>query len=162
MVDNAKELFFDKEPLILLDGLPVLNTDMLLSTDASTVKRVAIVNQKYFMGDVVYNGILDISTYKGNLGAFDIDPTAVVIDYDGLQRSRIFNSPDYSTAESRTSRMPDFRNMLYWNPNVETDASGNQMIRFFTSDKRGNFVVVIHGMTTTGLMGSKTFLISVK
>lgn len=162
VVDNAKELFFDKEPLILLDGLPVLNTDMLLSTDASTVKRVAVVNQKYFMGDVVYNGILDISTYKGNLGAFDIDPTAVVIDYDGLQRSRIFNSPDYSTAESRTSRMPDFRNMLYWNPNVETDASGNQMIRFFTSDKRGNFVAVIHGMTANGLMGSKTFLISVK
>lgn len=162
VVDNAKQLFFTKEPLILLDGLPVLNTDMLLSTDASTVKRVSLVNQKFFMGDVAYSGILDIATYKGNLGAFDIDPTAVVIDYDALQRSRIFSAPDYSTAESRNSRIPDFRNMLHWEPNVETDASGNQVVSFFTSDKRGNFVAVIHGMTANGLMGSKTFLISVK
>lgn len=162
VVDNAKELFFTKEPLILLDGMPVLNTEMLLSTDASTVKSVSLVNQKYFMGDVTYNGILDIRTYKGNLGAFDIDQTAVVIDYDGLQRSRIFHAPDYSSAESRNSRVPDFRNMLYWEPNVDTNESGNQVIRFFTSDKRGNFVAVIHGMTANGLMGSKTFTISVK
>lgn len=162
VVNNASQVFFDKEPLILLDGMPVFNTDMLLSTEASTIKRVSIVNQKFFMGDVVYSGILDISTYKGNLGAFDIDPEAIVIDYDGLQRMRTFYAPDYSTPESRNSRMPDFRNMLYWQPNVNTDATGNAVIRFFTSDKKGNFVGVLHGLTADGLPGSRTFMISVK
>lgn len=162
VINVASQKFFEKEPLILLDGMPVFNTDMLLSTDASTIKRVSIVNQKYFMGEVACNGILDISTYKGNLGAFDIDPTAVVIDYNGLQRARIFHAPVYATAASRDSRLPDFRNMLHWEPNVQTDQSGNQVIRFYTSDKKGTFVGVFHGMTKDGLMGSKTFTITVK
>jgi hypothetical protein len=162
ILNRANQLFFEREPLILLDGMPVFNTQMLLSTDASTIKQVSMVNQRYFFGPVTYDGIMDIRTYRGNLGSFDIDPKAVVIDYDGLQKSRIFHSPDYSTSENKASRMPDFRNVLYWQPDVDTDKNGNQVITFYTSDKRGNFVAVIHGMTRDGLMGSRTFTINVK
>jgi hypothetical protein len=162
VVNNASELFFTEEPLILLDGVPVLDTDMLLATDAATVKSVSMVYNKYFIGSVAYNGIVDISTYKGNFGGFDIDPKALVIDYAGLQKMRTFNSPDYSTPESKSNRLPDFRNVLYWQPDIETDTNGNQVLSFYTSDKKGNFIGVIHGMTETGLMGSRTFTITVK
>ena len=162
VVNNATQSFFEQEPLILLDGVPVVDTDVLLNTEATSIKRVAIVNQKYYMGRVVYNGIMDISTYKGNLGPFDIDPKAIVIDYDGLQRMRSFQSPEYSTPDRKSDRLPDFRNVLYWQPDVETDATGNQVVTFYTSDKKGNFVGVIHGMTKDGLMGSRTFTITVK
>jgi hypothetical protein len=162
VVNNATQLFFEQEPLILLDGMPVMNTDMLLHTDANAVKQISIVNQKYFIGPVTYNGILDVTTYKGNFGGFDIDPKAVVIDYEGLQQMRTFSSPDYAAPLSKNSRVPDFRNMLYWQPDVETDQNGNQVINFYTSDKKGNFIGVIHGMTESGLMGSRTFTITVK
>jgi hypothetical protein len=162
ILNKANQLFFEREPLILLDGMPVTNTQMLLSTDASTIKQISMVNERYFFGPVTYDGIMDIRTYRGNLGSFDIDPKAVVIDYDGLQKVRIFNSPEYATAESKTSRVPDFRNVLYWQPDVDTDNNGSQVITFYTSDKRGNFVGVIHGMTKDGLMGSRTFTINVK
>lgn len=162
VLNSATELFFEQEPLILLDGMPVLDTDMLLRTDATTVKKISLVFNKYFIGPVTCNGILDISTYRGNFGGFDIDPKALVIDYEGLQRMRTFQSPEYSTAEQKKSRIPDFRNVLYWQPDVETDENGNHVLRFFTSDKKGNFIGVIHGMTEDGLMGSKTFTISVK
>jgi hypothetical protein len=162
VLNKASELFFAQEPLILLDGMPVLDTDMLLSTDASTVKRINIINHKYFIGPVTYNGIVDISTYKGNFGGFDIDPKALVIDYEGLQRMRTFKSPDYSSTESKNTRTPDFRNVLYWQPDVETDVNGNQTLSFYTSDKKGNFIGVIHGLTEAGLMGSRTFTITVK
>lgn len=162
VVNNAAEVFFTKEPLILLDGMPVRDTDMLLRTDAATVKQVNVVNYKYYIGPVVYNGILDISTYRGNFGGFDIDPKALVIDYEGLQRMRIFSAPDYSTAESKASRLPDFRNVLHWQPDVETDVNGNSVVNFYTSDKKGNFIGVIHGMSDTGLLGSRTFTITVK
>jgi hypothetical protein len=90
-------------------------------------------------------------------------PKALVIDYEGLQRMRTFNSPDYSTAQRKDSnRLPDFRNVLYWQPDIETDVNGNQVISFYTSDKKGNFIGVIHGMTNDGRMGSKTFSITVK
>lgn len=162
ILNNASEMFFEQEPLILLDGMPVLDVDMLLHTDAAMVKKVSMVYHKYFIGPVVYTGIVDISTFKGNFGGFDIDPKALVIDYEGLQKLRTFKSPDYSTAESKSSRLPDFRSMLYWQPDVDTDMNGNNVLRFYTSDKKGNFIGVIHGMTETGLMGSRTFTITVK
>jgi len=142
--------------------MPVPNTNMLLSTDASSIKKISVVNQRYFIGDVTLSGVLDISTFKGNLGAFDIDPKAVVIDYEGLQRMRTFNAPDYSAPERKTDRLPDFRNVLHWQPDVETSETGNQVIRFYTSDKKGNFIGVLHGITQNGLMGSRTFTINVK
>lgn len=162
VVDNATQLFFEQEPLILLDGMPVMNTDGFLRTDANTVKQIGIINQKYFIGPVLFNGILDISTYQGNLGGFDIDPQALVIDFDGLQRMRIFNTPSYTITDSKNSRIPDFRNVLHWQPDIETDTTGNQVISFYTSDKKGNYIGVIHGITNDGLMGSKTFSITVR
>jgi hypothetical protein len=162
VLNNASELFFEREPLILLDGMPVLDTDLLLRTDAASVKRINIVNHKYFIGPVACNGIVDISTYRGNFGGFDIDPKALVIDYDGLQSMRTFSSPDYSTAENKSSRVPDFRNVLHWQPDAGTDENGNDLISFYTSDKKGSYIGVIHGITNDGLMGSRTFTITVK
>lgn len=162
VLNNAAELFFEQEPLILLDGMPVLDTDLLLRTDAATVKKVSMVYQKFSIGTVTYSGILDVSTYRGNFGGFDIDPKALVIDYEGLQKMRTFKSPDYSATENKVSRMPDFRNLLYWQPDVETGKNGNQVVSFYTSDKKGNFIGVIHGMTNDGLMGSRIFTITVK
>lgn len=162
VLNNASQLFFEEEPLILLDGVPVRDTDVLLGTDASAVKEVNIVNVSYHIGPVAFSGILDIRTYKGNLGEFDIDPNAVVIDYEGLNRMRIFKSPEYPTIERKYSRIPDFRSVLYWQPDVDTDADGNQTVNFYTSDKRGNFMGVINGMTKNGLIGFRTFMITVK
>lgn len=162
VLNNASQLFFEQEPLILLDGMPVLDTDMLLHTDAATVKKVSMVYQKFSIGMVTCNGILDVSTYRGNFGGFDIDPKALVIDYEGLQKMRTFKSPDYSIAANKESRMPDFRNVLHWQPDVDTDNNGTQVLRFYTSDKKGNFIGVLHGITSNGLMGSRTFTITVK
>ncbi len=46
---------------------------------------------------------------------------------------------------SSNSRIPDRRNLLYWNPDVQLSADKNTTISFYTSDNRGDYIVFIRG-----------------
>ncbi|MBK5272747.1 MAG: hypothetical protein JJE22_17240, partial [Bacteroidia bacterium] len=90
------------------------------------------------------------------------DAHSIVLDYEGLQYQREFYSPVYETQEQITSRIPDFRNVLYWSPDVKTNAQGKTEINFYTSDKKGKYVVVLQGMNAEGKVGEQVFSFEVK
>ena len=154
--------FLDDEPLILLDGVPVFNMNRAFAIDPLKVKRLDVVRNRYFYGPSLFEGILSFSTYKGDLGGFEIDPHAVVLDYDGLQLQREFYSPVYGTTQQQSSRLPDFRNVLYWEPNAGTNAQGRNSLQFYTSDMAGKYIISIEGITTDGEAGSQQVQFEVK
>ena len=84
------------------------------------------------------------------------------MDYEGMQLQRLFYSPVYDTDAQASSHTPDFRNLLYWAPTIETNISGKNQISFYTSDEEGKYVAVIQGMTADGESGSQTFTFDVK
>jgi hypothetical protein len=57
--------------------------------------------------------------------------------------------------------MPDFRNVLEWDPKVRTK-EGEQSINFYTSDLPGKYLIVVEGISKDGTCGSATQMISVK
>jgi len=60
------------------------------------------------------------------------------------------------------SRLPDFRNLLYWTPDIKTGENGKQQVSFYTSDQLGKYAVVLQGLSASGNAGSKVFMIEVK
>jgi uncharacterized protein YfaS (alpha-2-macroglobulin family) len=80
----------------------------------------------------------------------------LILKYDGLQLQREFYSPVYGSQEQVGSREPDFRNLLFWSPEVNTNASGKKQISFYTSDVKGKYVVVVQGITADGKAGVNT------
>lgn len=142
------------DPLVMLDGVPVFNIDKVFAIDPLKVKRLEMVSQPYYWGPVFADGILSYTTYKGDLGGFELDPRAVVLDYEGMQLQREFYSPVYETGNQQKSRLPDFRSVLYWSPDVNTDAHGKAAVSFYTSDKTGKYIVVLQGLTADGQAGS--------
>jgi hypothetical protein len=157
---NGDQLLGD--PLILLDGIPVFDADKLFKWDPLKIKRLDVVSQDYLYGSALFNGIMSFTTYKGDGSTIEIDPHAVVLDYDGLQLERKFYSPVYDSAAQRNSTIPDFRTALYWNPQVITGSSGNSNLSFYTSDKPGRYMGIIEGITSDGKSGSKIFTFEVK
>jgi hypothetical protein len=71
-----------------------------------------------------------------------------------LQLHREFYSPAYETDNDSLRRLPDLRNVLYWSPDVTTDASGRYETSFYTSDMPGTYFVIVQGMTAGGKIGS--------
>jgi hypothetical protein len=154
VLDVNNSQFFETDPLILLDGVPVFNIDSLIALDPLKMKKLETVQHRAFMGSVSFPGILNWTTYKGDLGGYILDPRATVIDYEGLQLEREFYAPSYSTGEQVASHLPDFRNVLYWAPQLPTNGQGRGALSFYTSDLPGKYVVVVEGLAEDGRAGT--------
>jgi hypothetical protein len=152
--------FYPTDPLILLDGVKVDN-NILLGYDPLKVNKLEVVTNKYIKGEFIYQGIVNFTTYHGDMESLKLDSKAVILDYEGLQLKRNFYSPIYKTEQQASSRLPDFRNLLCWEPDVQTDASGKATVEFYTSDIKGKYVAVLQGMDDAGYAGSYYFTFDV-
>ncbi|HEV8507747.1 MAG TPA: hypothetical protein VGQ53_20190 [Chitinophagaceae bacterium] len=162
MVKNTPyQSFFDLDPLILLDGVPVLKQDEMALFDPLKIKKVEVVARTFYTGPVAHYGIVSYSTYDGDLAGFQLPSNAIVTDYPGFLYERSFYAPTYETEQEISSRMPDFRNVLEWDPKVRTK-EGEQSINFYTSDLPGKYLIVVEGISKDGTCGSATQMISVK
>ena len=154
---NRNSVLDEGDPLVLIDGVPFFDIDKLFALDPLKVRKLDDMPFIYLFGPSYNSGIFSFTTYKGDLGGAELDPHAVVLDYEGLQLQREFYSPVYDTDEAAQSRMPDFRNVLYWAPYVNTDLKGKNTLSFYTSDETGKYIGVIQGLTNNGEAGSQTF-----
>jgi hypothetical protein len=155
------QTMFTRDPLILLDGVPVFDVDKIIAYDPLKVQKLEVVASKYIWGPIISDGVLSYTTYKGNLDGYTFDPRDLILDYDGMQQQRVFYSPGYSTEKEIQSRLPDFRQLLYWSPNVLTNEKGNGNISFFTGDVAGKYLVVLQGISENGNAGSESFILNV-
>ena len=162
-VENLPYLtYFDSDPLILLDGVPVFDADKIIAFDPLKVKKIEVVARNYFLDSTINSGIISYTTYQSNLQGFQLDPNALILDYPGMQTEREFYSPQYDGADQLTSRVPDFRNLLYWSPDCQTGEKGEKQIAFYTSDLPGKYIIVVQGMTMDGLSGMATMPFEVR
>jgi hypothetical protein len=67
-------------------------------------------------------------------------------------RKREFAAPVYNTKENVETRT-DFRNTIYWNPNVVVDNTGRKVVEFYTSDDITSFRTTVEGLGTNGSIG---------
>lgn len=158
---NNNRYLDEGDPMVLIDGVPFFNIDKVFAADPLKLKKLEDVPFVYFLGPSYEAGVFSFTTYKGDMGGNEIDPHAVIMDYEGLEMQREFYSPVYDTESATASRMPDFRNVLYWAPYVITDKKGNGSLSFYTSDQTGKYLGVVQGLTDNGEAGSQSFTFEV-
>jgi hypothetical protein len=149
-------------PLVLLDGVPVFDEDKIFKVDPLKISKLEMVTKKYQYGQSLFNGIMSFSSYKDDRAGFEINPNAVVLDYEGLQLERKFYLPVYDSNAQVNSTIPDFRTALYWNPNAGTRLDGKAELNFYTGDKAGRFIGIIEGISGNGETGSQVFHFEIK
>lgn len=162
MLDVPNNRLFRDNPLVLLDGVPVLDMDRILSYDPLKVNRIELVKRRYYYGPLMFDGIVNMITYKGSLDSYSIDPKTIILDYDGLQMQREFYSPVYQTEDQVNNHIADYRNLLYWSPDVRTDTKGKAQVSFYSSDVKGRYKAVIEGISNDGAAGSRSLFFDVK
>jgi len=155
-VYRFKNKVFFTNPLIIVDGVPVHNHEKVLGIALDHIEKVDVLNLGYILSNVYINGIIDITTVRGNLSEPLFDNTVFRQEFEAFQQLPGFPSPDYSTPEKRLSRIPDFRNTLYWNPDIKTDEDGKASVEFYTSDIKGTFTLLVEGFTRDGAKGKIT------
>lgn len=142
-IDKRKVLFtFDSDTkeyskwpaIVLLDGMPVYDIDALMDYDARRLKYVQIYSGRYLFGKSPCQGVISFISRKGSLQDFLLDEGTQMFTYDFPQNRPAMLSPIY---DDKSSRQPDFRHTLYFNPEVSGDCE------FYTSDLTGTYQVLL-------------------
>lgn len=82
----------------------------------------------------------------------DIDANFNQVQGVVYYRARQFAAPKYDKQENVENRT-DFRNTIYWNPNVEIGHTGKKTIEFYASDDITSFRTTIEGLSSDGSIG---------
>jgi len=162
LIYQYPSLPFENSPLVLVDGVPVYDLDKVLNINSREIERIDVLSKRYFIADVVLDGILHFVSKRGNLGVIDFDRSVFRIEYELLHKKNDFYSPDYSSQSLKDNRIPDYRNTLYWNPDLQTDKTGKTSIEFYTSDESAEYIITVEGITTDGRTGVKSIPLIVK
>lgn len=150
---------FDTPSLVLVDGVPVFDMDRVIDFSPLKIKQLDVITNQYFVGQTAFSGIISFMTYKGDLAGYALDSRLLNLDYQGLQLQREFYTPRHTGSPTR---LPDARTLLYWNPDLKTDAQAKVLVEFPTSDQTGTFVVEINGLAPDGSAGFGRTLFEVK
>jgi hypothetical protein len=157
---NREELI--KPPLILIDGIPVLNVNKFLSISPSEIEKVEIIYNYYVLGGITYGGIFHLYTKKKNFASLIDTKNFTLYKFVGFTGLNKLEDINYSDENDLKSRKADYRNTIYWNPEIITGENGESTVSFYTSDEKGKFLVTIEGVGEEGETGSKQMVLEVK
>jgi hypothetical protein len=162
MNDPVNNIPYDMTPGLFVDGVMVKDASVLAGIDPEMVEKIDVVRNKYFVGNYLFYGIVNIITKSGDFNNVTLPTYAIRVPYRVFDPEISFLSPDYTSSANKSSRVPDFRNTLYWNPSVKTDHDGKASIKFWTSDFISDFEVNIQGFTPDGKAFSVKKIIKVR
>ncbi len=162
VVDVERDLVYNENPLMLLDGVPVFDADDIIALDPLKIQKIETVKTSFGRGELDCKGIVTYTSYAGDLAGYKLHKDALVLDFDGLQPVKRYFFPEYSNAFERNNTTPDFRSNLYWDSNLDTDQLENNILTFYTSDDVDNYEVRINGLNEEGypVSVSKKFKVS--
>ncbi len=146
--DRDSEDFFTRDPLILIDGVPVQSLDKIFSIGSSEIDWIEVVPRMRFYGSQRFHGILSIFTKERDGSMVFSSDRMLKLDYDALQEEIEIVTPQLEEKHS-----PDFRQVLFWNPDFSVD--GEEVITFKTSNIQGTYKVLITGREKDGELVQK-------
>jgi hypothetical protein len=147
VIDMERNIIYQQNPLMLLDGVPVFDADDIIALDPLKIEKIETIKTRFGRGDLDCRGIVTYTSYAGDLAGYQLNKNALLFEYDGLQPIKQYIFPSYSTAYQRNNPTPDFRNSLYWNP--QQQPTGDE-ITFYAGDVADTFMVKIEGITSDG------------
>jgi hypothetical protein len=159
-LNNPIEL--NQFPLLLVDGIPIFDVDKFLSISPTEIDKVEIINNNYVLGGIVYGGIINLYTKKKNFASLIDTKNLTFNEFNGYTKNYKFREIKYTDGIALNSRKADYRNTLYWNPEVKTDENGEADISFYTSDEKGKFLITIEGVGENGKTSCKKIILEVE
>lgn len=157
VIDKTTNRTIDEDPFYLVDGVPVRDVQKVMEMSPSELENISILAGRYYLGNLVFGGIVDIRTKKGQgIGLEDkYNARIQITGLSGPEKPALMNPPSM-----QKSNVPGFSPLLYWNPEALISKEGIEF-EFTTGELRGTFEIIVEGITEEGLpfSGSRRFVI---
>lgn len=144
LMDNGERMYFEKNPLRLINGIPIFDDGLLYRFKSSDIEYIDIINEERIFGDISFKGVLALSLTDRENNWIAGQKTLYSFSVPCLQVSQ---PPSYMAkyGQALPANIPDFRKVfLFERINREQPETAFQ---FRASDLKGNIVVKLQGIT---------------
>ena len=157
---------------VFVRGMPV-DVSYLASIDPKTVESIEIftkdemglVNSAYNTNGAIVVNLRKLETTKisfQDLKQLIGTRNELTIYPKGYEPVKTFYLPRYTGPRANQPAQIDTRSTIYWNPNIETDKTGNASLEYFNADGKGTYRVTVEGLDKDGNIGRVVYRYVVK
>ena len=146
--------------IVVFDGVYIPNHEALKDYDARKIKSISLIRDKFQLANKEYQGIMSVETFDGDYLTEHAHPNKTIATLDRPFPKKRYYRQDYGNA-SNYGRVPDYRTLLCWEPNIILEGNGTDLV-FYTSDVKGEYEILLDGFTTYGKPISLTETITVE
>jgi hypothetical protein len=134
-------------PAYFLDGLFVDDVNRILHLDSRILSKMEILNHMWQHGSIRFPGI--VAFFSNNNEFRNIRPASTTISFHqpATAPKASYNPPTYNGDGPGNLTVPDFRQLLFWEPDL---TENNAEIEFYPGDIKGEFVILVRGVTSGG------------
>ena len=122
-LEERVSLFDKNNSLIMVDGIPVFDHSQVIEYDPLLVESVVVYPYKYYTGWRSFCGMANFVTYKKNLPGIKFNDGVRVVQFKGC------SSPMAVTCQEIGEDFPDYRELLYWHPQIKLPAGESSAIK---------------------------------
>jgi hypothetical protein len=138
LLNNPLGSVFKENPLILIDAMPVFDTDALAAFDPINIQKLEVMTREFSFNQDKYSGVLSFTSFRNDFGTFQLPSNALYLNYPELQKTKRPKS-FHLNATPNDPNFPDFRSTLYWNASEK----GSKGLEIHTSQISGNYEIQI-------------------
>lgn len=142
---NTQPEMLESDPLLLVDWVAVNDITKVLAMSPREINWIELVDCPYVKGNITYGGIISFVSKKNDFAGIDLPTSGTFVNYGFLEKCTENNSPDPLPGD-----IPDSRNTVYWNPDVQLDKDGTTGISFTAPDTPGKYFILLRRMSNTG------------
>ena len=137
----------DQEAAIFLDGVLLSSVNPVIPFGSGKIRRVELVCARFNFGDLLFPGI--VAVFSNNNEIQHVSPFSSMLHtyLDPYPLFSTFTIQDYSKIPLSKA---DFRQVLYWNPEIEISRGQKQVCEFYSSDHTGNYIIRVEGISSNG------------
>ena len=122
-LEERVSLFDKNNSLIMVDGIPVFDHSQVIEYDPLLVESVVVYPYKYYTGWRSFCGMANFVTYKKNLPGIKFNDGVRVVQFKGCSYPMAF------TCQEIGEDFPDYRELLYWHPQIKLPAGESSSIK---------------------------------
>lgn len=143
-LEERVSLFDKNNSLIMVDGIPIFDHSQVIEYDPLLVESVVVYPYKYYTGWRSFCGMANFVTYKKNLPGIKFNDGVRVVQFKGCSYPMAF------TCQEIGEDFPDYRELLYWHPQIKLPAGESSSIKVKIPANIKEIRICAEGMTENG------------
>lgn len=145
--ETFNEEFNSFPAIVLFDGVYITNHEAMKEYDARNIKSISLIRDQFQLANKEYQGIMAVETFDGDYYEQYNWKNGAVAPVVKPVPVKNYYVQTYNT--DKFDRVPDYRTLLFWEPNIVLDGNGFDY-EFHTSDIAGEYEIIVDGFTTYG------------